>query len=84
MIIIEKFLKFTILNLIKLYNLIISPHLGTNCRYLPTCSEYAKDAILTKGIIKGSILSVKRVLRCHPWSKSGYDPIEKQKEENIL
>lgn len=49
------------------------------CRYQPTCSEYTKEAIITYGVIKGSFMGALRILRCHPYAKSGYDPVEKVK-----
>ena len=61
--------------LIRLYQLTISPYLGGRCRYVPTCSEYAIEAIERFGVIKGSILAIKRLFSCHPWGKCGYDPV---------
>ena len=49
------------------------------CRYTPTCSQYFIEALQIHGVIKGSWLGIKRILRCHPWSKSGYDPVPPQK-----
>ena len=67
-----------LIKVIKGYKLIVSPYLGSNCRYLPTCSEYFIDCLRLNGIFKGSFLGVKRILRCHPikilGGKSGYDP----------
>ena len=60
---------------IKLYKKFISPLLGTNCRFVPTCSEYAMEAIETHGVIQGLWLTVKRLLRCNPFAKGGYDPV---------
>jgi uncharacterized protein len=68
------FSKFFIL-LIKIYQLAISPLLGGNCRFAPTCSQYGVDAIHKHGAFKGFYLAVKRILRCHPWGGSGYDPV---------
>lgn len=68
------FKKLTIL-LIRFYQLCISPLLPKNCRYLPTCSEYAICAITKYGIIRGLYLSIKRILRCHPLGGHGYDPV---------
>ena len=65
--------KFIIFN-IKLYQKILSPYLGKNCRFYPTCSQYAVDAIEKYGIIKGSIKSIIRILKCHPFHPGGYDP----------
>jgi putative membrane protein insertion efficiency factor len=61
--------------LIKGYRLFISPWLGCNCRYLPSCSTYALEAIQSHGVIRGSGLAAGRLLRCHPWGGSGYDPV---------
>ncbi|AEI15748.1 UPF0161 protein yidD [Flexistipes sinusarabici DSM 4947] len=61
---------------ISLYQKLLSPFLGRNCRFYPTCSAYAKEAIVKKGIFKGVILSLWRILRCHPYSKGGFDPVK--------
>ena len=60
---------------IKNYQTIISPLLGPSCRFTPTCSQYAVEAIQKYGPFKGSWLSFKRILKCHPWGGSGYDPV---------
>ena len=60
---------------IRFYQVAISPLLGPSCRYTPTCSEYARQAIVKYGPFKGLWLAVKRLLRCHPWGGSGYDPV---------
>ena len=80
----EKSIKILILILLKVYKFLISPLLGTNCRFLPSCSDYAYEVITTKGVIRGGALAIKRLTKCHPWGKSGYDPVKKQKKENIL
>ena len=80
----EKSIKIFILFLLKVYKFLISPFFGTNCRFLPSCSDYAYEAITSKGVIKGGALAIKRLTKCHPWGKSGYDPVNKQKKENIL
>ena len=64
--VIEKFLIFLILSLVKFYNYFISPMLGARCRFLPTCSEYCQESLGKHGIIKGSFYSLKRISRCHP------------------
>lgn len=64
-----------LVKLIALYQYCISPLLPSSCRYSPTCSMYAKEALLKYGVMKGIVLSIKRILRCHPWSRGGYDPI---------
>jgi putative membrane protein insertion efficiency factor len=73
---INKALTFIFLSLINLYSYIISPILGNNCRFLPTCSEYTKESIIKFGFFKGVWLGIKRIVRCHPWGKSDYDPIK--------
>ena len=65
--------------LIKLYQFTISPLLGTNCRFVPSCSNYAIQSIEEKGVVKGIYFSVRRVLKCHPFGGSGYDPVNKNK-----
>ena len=61
--------------IIRFYQLFISPALGPRCRYLPTCSDYALEAIELHGPIAGSWLAIKRIARCHPWGSSGFDPV---------
>ena len=60
---------------IRFYQIFISPLLGPSCRFTPTCSEYAKQAIIKHGPIKGLGLAIWRILRCNPWGGSGYDPV---------
>ena len=64
-----------LLGVIEGYRLFISPLLGANCRHLPTCSQYAKDALIMHGLLRGSYYTLKRILRCHPWAKSTLDPV---------
>ena len=59
---------------LRAYKLTLSPLIGRQCRYLPTCSEYAAQALIGHGPWRGSILTVRRLCRCHPWGASGYDP----------
>ena len=61
---------------IILYQRLLSPMLPSSCRFTPTCSEYTKQAIIKHGIIKGAFLGIKRISKCHPWGKSGYDPVD--------
>lgn len=68
-------MKKIICALISLYQLLISPILGNRCRFHPTCSEYAKEAIATHGSIRGVWLSACRLARCHPWHEGGFDPV---------
>ena len=60
---------------IRFYQYVISPWLGRSCRYTPSCSAYAIEAITVHGVLKGLWLSTKRLSRCHPWGSSGYDPV---------
>ena len=77
---INKIITHPIIVIIKLYQFFISPMLGQNCRYLPTCSEYSIQSIKKFGIFKGAFLSLKRISKCHPLGPKGYDPIpEKEK-----
>ncbi len=68
--------------LVRLYRVAISPWLGLNCRYQPTCSSYAIEALQVHGVLKGSWLAAKRIGRCHPWGGSGYDPVPGVDGEN--
>lgn len=68
-------LKFLILA----YRSVLSPLLGTRCRFLPTCSAYALDAITYYGPYKGTMLALKRISKCHPWGGHGFDPVEEKK-----
>jgi uncharacterized protein len=67
--------KYVLIGLLRLYRAFISPLYGQVCRYHPTCSAYALDAVREYGSIKGSWLAVRRLVRCHPWSPGGYDPV---------
>jgi putative membrane protein insertion efficiency factor len=74
-----KVIKATIswffVTLIRIYQLVISPLLGSNCRFTPTCSQYGVEAIKKHGPFKGGWLTLKRIGRCHPWGKHGHDPV---------
>ena len=67
-----------LIKFIKAYKYIISPLIGPSCRYFPTCSEYSIEALKTYGFIKGLSLSLKRIMSCHPWGNSGFDPVKKK------
>lgn len=71
----RKILIFPLVLLIKFYQLCISPFTPPSCRYTPTCSQYALEALRRYGPFKGGWLALKRILRCHPWGGSGYDPV---------
>lgn len=68
-------MKFLLIGLVRAYQFFISPYFPSSCRYYPTCSHYAIDAVKTHGAIKGFGLAVWRVLRCNPWSDGGEDPV---------
>ena len=67
--------KVTAIALIRAYQLCVSPFLGRRCRFHPTCSEYAREAIETHGLLRGFGMSLRRLLRCHPLGPSGWDPV---------
>lgn len=75
-----KYMKYLLVGLIKIYQLIPGPW-HDNCRFQPTCSNYAIEAIARFGSFKGSILAIKRIFRCNPWGKYGYDPVPPIKEK---
>lgn len=64
--------------LIRFYQVVISPLLAPRCRYIPTCSQYALDAVHEYGAYQGSWLAFRRICRCHPWGGSGYDPVPRK------
>ena len=64
-----------LLGLIQIYRVALSPLLGPRCRYLPSCSEYAAEALQVYGLARGGRLAIARLLRCHPWGGSGLDPV---------
>ena len=78
----NKIITFPLILIIRGYQLIISPILGSNCRFMPTCSEYAMESLKAYGLIKGVFLTIKRIGKCHPWGSNGYDPIPNKIEKN--
>jgi len=76
------FIKFLMIKIIRFYQILISPYLGNNCRYLPTCSEYFIDSLNEYGVLKGCYKGIKRILSCHPikflGGGHGYDPVKKK------
>jgi uncharacterized protein len=68
-------MRYILLKAIGLYRYCISPLLSPNCRFTPSCSQYTQEVIIKHGVIYGSWLSVRRILRCNPWNAGGYDPI---------
>lgn len=79
----EALVRGLLLAAIRLYQLLLSPLLGGNCRYQPTCSVYAQEAIRRHGAISGGVLALRRIARCHPWGDSGYDPVPEKEEEIV-
>ncbi len=71
----SRILAFPFLLLVKFYQYAISPLLGPKCRFTPTCSQYAKEALEKHGFFKGGWLSIKRIIRCNPWGGNGFDPV---------
>jgi putative membrane protein insertion efficiency factor len=70
-------IRFLLLKLIRCYQLLLSPFMGPCCRFVPSCSQYAYEAIQLHGPIRGSFLAAGRLLRCHPFHPGGYDPVMK-------
>jgi len=67
-----------LVGLVRAYQRTLSPWLGRQCRFVPTCSEYFIEAVEARGPLRGSLLGIWRVLRCHPFSAGGYDPVERR------
>jgi putative membrane protein insertion efficiency factor len=72
-------LRWLLVAPLRVYQRLISPLLGPHCKYYPSCSEYAVQAVQRFGILRGLVLAGWRLLRCNPWSPGGYDPIEEQR-----
>ncbi|MGX7349193.1 membrane protein insertion efficiency factor YidD [Dolosicoccus paucivorans] len=68
-------MKRLLIGVVRLYQTLISPLLGPSCRYRPTCSSYMIDAINRHGALKGLVMGIARILRCHPFAKGGFDPV---------
>jgi uncharacterized protein len=71
----KKILIAPVLFLVRFYQIVISPLMPATCRYTPTCSHYMVEALQKHGLFYGGYLGIKRILSCHPWGKSGYDPV---------
>ena len=74
--------QFVILQLLRAYKWAISPMFPPACRYLPTCSEYAREAVERYGALPGGWMALRRLLRCHPLARSGYDPVVRRRAED--
>ncbi len=68
-------MKKLLIALLRGYQYAISPMLGRNCRFYPTCSDYTLEAIERHGALKGMVLGIRRLMRCHPWHPGGFDPV---------
>jgi len=79
---VSRLLSWPLIGIVKLYRIAISPWLGVNCRFRPTCSEYTIEALREHGVLKGTWLAAKRIGRCHPWGGSGYDPVPGPDEDD--
>ena len=77
----KKLLIAPFIFLVKVYQTLISPLTPSTCRFQPTCSHYTVEALQKHGLLKGGRLAIKRIFSCHPWGKSGYDPVPK-KDDN--
>ncbi|GIW71829.1 MAG: hypothetical protein KatS3mg102_1371 [Planctomycetota bacterium] len=77
----ERAARTSVLGLIRLYQLVLSPIFGGQCRFRPSCSQYAALAIRRFGLLRGGWLAVRRLGRCHPWGGAGYDPVPEQERE---
>ena len=79
---VSRILAKPLIGAVRLYRLAVSPWLGGNCRYQPTCSTYAIEALQTHGALRGSWLAARRIARCNPWGGSGYDPVPSDKTDD--
>lgn len=68
-------MKQIVIFIVRAYRLILSPYLPPSCRYRPTCSQYAEEALSKYGLFKGGMFALKRISQCHPWGGHGYDPL---------
>ncbi|OYX85070.1 MAG: membrane protein insertion efficiency factor YidD [Flavobacteriales bacterium 32-34-25] len=75
----SKIITFPFIVLVRFYQLVISPLMPAACRFTPTCSAYMIEALKIHGLFYGGYLGIKRILSCHPWGKSGYDPVPEKK-----
>jgi len=76
-------MRSLLIGIIKLYQYLLSPLFGQNCRFHPTCSQYAVEAINEHGVFKGGYLSMRRILKCHPFNEGGLDPVPKKQDKPL-
>ena len=76
-------MRSLLIGIIKLYQYLLSPLSGQNCRFHPTCSQYAVEAINEHGVFKGGYLSMRRILKCHPFNEGGLDPVPKKQDKPL-
>ena len=79
-----KLINKSLIKVIKIYKYFISPFFPSNCRYLPTCSEYAIESLKFHGLLRGLFFTIKRISKCHPFGGHGLDPIPKRKQNKVL
>ena len=73
--------QYFLMGLVKTYRVLFSPWVGSACRFEPTCSAYSLEALQTQGAAKGSYLTLRRLVRCHPWCAGGHDPVPKTNQQ---
>lgn len=78
----SKFIILPFVFLVRIYQLVISPLTPASCRFTPTCSAYMIEALKTHGLFHGGYLGLKRIFSCHPWGKSGYDPVPEKRDNH--
>lgn len=78
--VVGRLLAWPLIGLVAVYRYGVSPLIGTHCRFQPSCSKYAREALLRDGAFRGGWLAVRRVARCHPWGGSGHDPLPERRD----
>jgi putative membrane protein insertion efficiency factor len=76
--------SYPLILIIYVYRYTLSPLIGNQCRFYPTCSHYAEEAVKKHGAWRGSIMAVRRLFRCHPWHEGGYDPVPDERQAGKL